>query len=36
LRLRPTTGGYATSGVPSGLLTVAEPVSLAIDLTTLL
>lgn len=35
-RLDPTTGGYATAGVHSGLLAVTEPLSLAIDLMALL
>jgi hypothetical protein len=35
-RLDPTTGAYATAGVHSGMLAVTEPVSLMIDLATLL
>ena len=35
-RLDPTTGTYAAAGVHSGLLAVNEPVSLAIDLGSLL
>jgi hypothetical protein len=35
-RLDPTTGKYASAGVHSGKLTVAEPFSVTIDLTALL
>jgi Uma2 family endonuclease len=35
-RLDPTTGTYASAGVHSGKLTVVDPVSVTIDLTTLL
>ncbi len=35
-RLDPTTGRYASAGVHSGKMTVTEPFSVTIDLTTLL
>jgi Uma2 family endonuclease len=35
-RLDPTTGAYASAGVHSGKMTVTDPVSVTIDLTTLL
>ena len=35
-RLDPTTGTYASAGVHTGKMTVAEPVTITIDLTTLL
>jgi hypothetical protein len=35
-RLDPTTGTYASAGVHTGKMTVTEPVTITIDLTTLL
>jgi Uma2 family endonuclease len=35
-RLDPTTGTYASAGVHTGKMTVTEPVTIAVDLTTLL
>jgi hypothetical protein len=35
-RLDPTTGTYASAGVHAGEMTVTEPVTITIDLTTLL
>jgi hypothetical protein len=35
-RLDPTTGTYASAGIHTGKMTVTDPVSITIDLTTLL
>jgi Uma2 family endonuclease len=35
-RLDPTTGSYASAGIHTGKMTVTDPVSITIDLTTLL
>jgi Uma2 family endonuclease len=35
-RLDPTTGAYASAGVHTGKMTITDPVSITIDLTTLL